>query len=80
MEIFCPSTNQELPALGLPTGKPIAKVGIRLSGYSLSTSSTTVQYHTIVDIVLYNESGEAVRSQSKESVWPNDNAYDMTFR
>jgi hypothetical protein len=67
-------------SFGSTYGQAESKSWNKISGYSLSASSTTVQYHTIVDIVLYNDSGEAVRSQSKESVWPNDNAYDMTFR
>ncbi len=67
-------------SFGSTYGQAKSKSWNKVSGYSLSSTSTTVQYHTIVDLVLYNDSGEAVRSQTKESVWPNDNAYDMTFR
>ena len=67
-------------SFGSSYGQAKGKSWNKVSGYSLSSSTTTAQFHTIVDIVLYNDSGEALKSQTKESVWPNDNAYDMTFR
>ena len=65
---------------GSSYGQAKSKSWNKVSGFSLSSSTTTAQFHTVVDVVLYNDSGEALNSQTKESVWPNDNAYDMTFR
>ena len=67
-------------SFGSTYGQAKSKSWNKVSGFSLSSATTSVQYHTVVDIVLFNDSGEEVYSQTKESVWPNDNAYDMTFR
>ena len=67
-------------SFGSTYGQAKNKSWNKVSGYSLSSSSTTIQYQTIVNVVLYNDSGESVHNQTKESVWPINNAYDLTFK
>ena len=47
--------------------------------WSTGTTSSTLQFNTIVDMTLYNDNGEAVFSRSKESFWPTDDAYTLTL-
>ena len=47
--------------------------------WSTGSSSSTLQFNTIVDLTLYNDSGEAIFARTKESFWPTDDAYSMTF-
>lgn len=52
----------------------------RVSGFSSSSSSTQIQFQTEVDMLLYNDKGDVVWSQSKESFWPNEDAYQQTLK
>ncbi len=47
--------------------------------WSVGSSSSTLQFNTIVDMTLYNDNGEAVFTRSKESFWPTDDAYSLTL-
>ena len=47
--------------------------------WSFGSSSSTLQFNTIVDVTLYNDHGDVVFSRTKESFWPTDDAYTMTF-
>ncbi len=48
--------------------------------WSFGSTSNSLQFNTIIDLNLYNDSGDAVYSHSKESFWPTDDAYPMTLK
>ena len=48
--------------------------------WSTGSSSSSLQFNTVVDITMYNDHGEAVYTQSKESFWPSDDAYPLTLK
>lgn len=52
----------------------------KVTGYSSSSSSTQLQFQTNVDMTLYNDKGEMVWTQSKESFWPTEDAYQQTLK
>ncbi len=52
----------------------------KATGWNFGTSSTSAQFKTNVDMYLYNDSGEMVFSKSKESFWPNEDAYQFTLK
>ena len=49
------------------------------TGYSGTSSSSTLQFNTIVDMTVYNDHGDALFAQTKESFWPTEDAYQQTF-
>jgi len=50
-----------------------------LSSYSSSSTSTTIQYKTVVDVSVYNDHGENTFTQSKMSFLTSDDAYPLTM-
>ncbi len=52
----------------------------KVRGSNFSTSSTQIEYQTGLDMSLYNDSGEVVWTRSKESFWPNEDAYEQTLK
>ena len=52
----------------------------KVTGYSSSSSSTQLQFQTSVDMTIFNDKGEMVWSQSKESFWPTEDAYEQTLK
>jgi len=52
----------------------------KITGYSSSSSSTQLQFQTNIDMTLYNDKGELVWTQSKESFWPTEDAYQQTLK
>lgn len=52
----------------------------KITGFSSSSSSTQLQFQTEVDMTLFNDKGEVVWTRSKESFWPNEDAYQQTLK
>lgn len=52
----------------------------KLRGSTYNTSSTQLKFDTSVDMSLYNDRGELVWTQSKQSFWPNEDAYQQTLK
>ena len=52
----------------------------KITGFGSSSSSTQIQFQTEVDMTLYNDKGEVVWTRSKESFWPNEDAYQQTIK
>ena len=52
----------------------------KLTAFSSGASSTQLQFQTNVDMTLYNDKGEMVWTQSKESFWPTEDAYQQTLK
>ncbi len=52
----------------------------KIFGSSSSASTTQLQFQTNVDMTLYNDKGEMVWTQSKESFWPTEDAYQQTLK
>ena len=54
--------------------------GRKVSGYNLSTTSSTSQFSTDVEMNVYNETGENIFSRSHESFWQTNDAYEITLQ
>jgi len=52
----------------------------KYTGSSFDISSTSIEFQTNLDMLLYNDQGESVWSRSKESFWPNSDAYLQTIK
>lgn len=52
----------------------------KLSIFSSSSSSTQLQFETNVNMSLYNDNGDLVWTQKKQSFWPNEDAYLQTLK
>ena len=52
----------------------------KLTATSFDASSTSLQFQTNLDMILYNDQGESVWTRSKESFWPNSDAYLQTIK
>lgn len=52
----------------------------KITGYSSSASSTQLQFQTEVNMTLFNDKGEVVWTQTKESFWPTADAYQQTLK
>lgn len=48
--------------------------------YGSSSSSTQIQYQTDLEMTLYNDKGEVVWTRTKQSFWPDENAYKETLK
>ena len=48
--------------------------------YGSSSSSTQIQYQTDMEMFLYNDKGEVVWTKTKQSFWPNEDAYKETLK
>lgn len=61
------------------TSGNINKTNRGLSSYSSSSSSTTIQYKTVVDVSVYNDHGENTFTRSKISFLTTQDAYNLTI-
>ena len=52
----------------------------RITASSANSSSTSLRFQTNVDMMLYNDQGSPIWSQSKESFWPTEDAYKQTLK
>lgn len=52
----------------------------KITGFTSSSSSTQLQFQTNVDMTLYSDKGEMIWTQSKESFWPTEDAYQQTLK
>lgn len=52
----------------------------KVRGTAFSATSTQIEFQTNLDMSLYNDSGEVVWTRSKESFWPNEDAYEQTLK
>ena len=57
----------------------VNKTNRGLSSYSSSSSSTTIQYKTVVDVNVYNDHGENTFTRSKMSFLTSQDAYPLTM-
>lgn len=57
-----------------------AKDKNKLTATSFDASSTSLQFQTNLDMILYNDQGESVWTRTKESFWPNADAYLQTIK
>lgn len=48
--------------------------------YGSSASSTQIQFQTDMEMTLYNDKGEVVWTRTKQSFWPNEDAYKETLK
>jgi len=48
--------------------------------WSVGSTSSTLKFNTIIDLTLYNDTGDVVYAHTKESFWPTDDAYPMTLK
>lgn len=56
------------------------QAGNKVSGSSFGASSTQVQYQTNLTQILFNDEGESIWTRTKESFWPNQDAYKETLK
>lgn len=54
--------------------------GRKVTGFNLSTTTSTSQFSTDVEMNVYNETGENIFSRSHESFWQTDDAYEITLQ
>jgi hypothetical protein len=52
----------------------------KISGYTVGGSSTSTQYKTTVDMMVYNDQGADVFNKSHVSFWPNEDSYTITLQ
>lgn len=61
------------------TAGSVNKTNRGLSSYSSSSTSTTIQYKTVVEVSVYNDHGENTFSRSKISLLTSKEAYPLTM-
>ena len=54
--------------------------GSRYKSSNFGTSSATANFNTSVDMKIYTDEGQNVYSNTHDSFWPNENAYEITLQ
>ncbi len=53
--------------------------GSRFTSSNLGSSTSTANFNTNVDLKIYNDQGQSVYSDTHDSFWPSENAYEITL-
>lgn len=54
--------------------------GNRYNSTNFGSSSSTANFNTNVDLKIYNDQGQNVYTDTHDSFWPNENAYEITLQ
>ncbi len=53
--------------------------GSRFTASNLGTSTSSANFNTNVDLRIYNDQGQSIYSDTHDSFWPSENAYEITL-
>ncbi len=54
--------------------------GNKYSGINFGSSTSSVDYNTNVDMKIYTDQGQNIYSETHDSFWPSENAYEVTLQ